>query len=105
MTEDPAYEMVRQTWNLVAKENGWQMCNVMTKKRKEHVNARITDHKPDFIGVMREALQILDGSKWHSGQNPHAWKANIDWFIRPGTIIKIMERHEAGAIGKDLASW
>lgn len=71
-------------------------------KRKKSLEARARD--PGWMKLLPEAIQALLASPFHCGQNNTNWRADIDYFIRPDTAAKLVEKHRAnGAAPRDLA--
>jgi hypothetical protein len=44
-----------------------------------------------FKAHWREAIARLERSDFAVGQNDQQWKANVDWFLRPGNVERVME--------------
>jgi len=40
----------------------------------------------------REALRRMSASPFHLGENDRGWKANVDFFLKPNTVTKMIER-------------
>lgn len=60
-----------------------------TKKRKQAASARLKDK--DFRANFREAIDRVAASDFHTGKNDRQWVANIDWFLRDGSFVRVME--------------
>lgn len=43
----------------------------------------------------RKYFELIIENKWNTGENPSGWKADIDYAIRPDTVIKTLERKYA----------
>lgn len=87
-----------EQWNALAAQNDYCRCPSMTKSRRESHNARYRDT------FWRENWQValqrisVKGSDFLRGVNDRGWKANIEWFLREDTVVKILEgRHDAKA--------
>jgi hypothetical protein len=61
----------------------------MTKARRAALKARIAEHGE--AGLF-EAIANLAASKFHCGDNDRGWKANLDWFLKPANLQKMLER-------------
>lgn len=61
----------------------------LTDVRKTSLRARLRE--PTFRDQWREAVDRISKSSFLRGQNDRDWKADFDWFIRPDSVIKIME--------------
>jgi len=92
---------VASEWNMVPNVS---RCSVVTKKRQQTVRARMQD---EFWRTnWREAMQKVSRSSFCAGTNDRGWKANLDWFLRPDTVPKLMEGQfddqGTGNAGKDV---
>lgn len=84
-TATPA-AVVAAEWNMIGNVS---RCSVVTKKRQQTVRARMRD---EFWRTnWREAMQKVSRSSFCAGTNDRGWKANLDWFLRPDTVPKLME--------------
>jgi hypothetical protein len=81
---------VMNAWNDVAKEHGFQKCLVMTTARMNQLRAR--NREAFFLEHWRTALDLVAKEPWFRGQNPYNWVANIEWFLRPNTVPRLMEK-------------
>jgi hypothetical protein len=61
----------------------------LSDDRKRHLAARMAE--PFFEKHWNEAIERISRSSFCLGQNKQGWKARFDWFLRPGTVTKIME--------------
>lgn len=75
-----------QTWNGIG---GIVHVHKMTDRRKRSLKARLTDE--DFAVNWRPALVRIAKSSFCRGMNERGWRADLDWFLRPDTITKILE--------------
>jgi hypothetical protein len=73
-------------WNDVA---GFQKARKLTASRKRSLSARLKDL--DFRQNWVSALDRISKSPFCCGVNDRKWTADIDWFLRPDTLTKIME--------------
>lgn len=78
-----------EQWNLSALVNGWRPCRKMTAARANSLRQRLMDAW--WRDNWREALQKAGPIPGLRGQNDRKWIADIDWFLRPGTVVKILE--------------
>lgn len=60
-----------------------------TDKRRTAFNARI--RKQDWLDCWRVALAKAKDSPFCNGDNDRGWVADVDWFLRPDTVQKILE--------------
>lgn len=61
----------------------------MTAGRTKHLRARLRD--PFWKEHWRAAIERLTRSDFCTGKNDRGWTADIDWFLKPDTVAKIME--------------
>lgn len=78
-------------WNEAAQAFGWRVCRDFTPKRVSSLRARLRD--PAWRDGWRGALTRAGPIPGLRGQNDRDWIANVDWFLRPGTVTKILEGH------------
>jgi hypothetical protein len=76
-------------WNDAAKTFGWQLCVKMAEKRCTALRERRKDHF--WRDNWRTAITRAGPIPGLRGENERKWVANIDWFLRPGTVLKIIE--------------
>lgn len=76
-------------WNAAAEANGWRQCKAPGESRSRSLRRRLKD--TFFRDNWRDALVKMAGEPFFKGQNGRGWKANIDFFLRPDSVIKIME--------------
>lgn len=57
--------------------------------RKKHLQARMRE--PYFIENWQTALNEIPRRPFLMGENDRGWKADIDWFLKPDSVTKIME--------------
>jgi len=91
-------ESVVDTWNMMAKQAQIPTCHKLTPARKRALNARWAD--PHWRENWQEAIRIVPTRPFLLGQNDRGWKANFDWFVRPGTVVKLMEGAYSGGAHK-----
>jgi len=94
-----AYNEFVDTWNKMAKENnlptGWYWESLSEgSKFKRMFKARWKE--PVFREKYKEAIDLIPESDFLLGQNNHGWRANIEWFLRPDTIQKILNNFYSG---------
>lgn len=66
-----------------------------TERRKVAINARLKDKA--WASSWKIALKKIPSSPFLTGKNNRGWKANIDWFLRPDSVFKILEGQYDGA--------
>jgi hypothetical protein len=80
-------ELVREAWN-TRTHPPIPRCSEMTPERTKHTAARLKE-KP--LEAIAHAADDVGASTFCNGQNERGWVADYDWFVRPGTIVKILE--------------
>lgn len=50
----------------------------------------------DWKAHWREALEMVTDSPFLKGDNDRGWTATVEWFLRPGTVTKILEGQYSG---------
>ncbi len=86
------YAEILNAWNMQAIAHGFHQTEKFTDKRKRALKARWKDEY--WRGHWREALMLIHKNPWNLGKDPNneTWKATIDWFLRPDTVVKLLER-------------
>ena len=74
-----------KSWN----ESGFKKALKLTASRTKQLRARMNDN--DWRNKWEEALRQLVKIPFANGQNDRGWIANIDFFLRPDTVTKILE--------------
>lgn len=74
--------------------DGWSQCGLtecrkLTTNRKKALKSRLAD--PDWRSSWREALDRAAKSSFCRGQNDRGWKADVDWFLKPDSVVKLLE--------------
>lgn len=75
-----------KAWNAVPE---FSKIREMTSKRLEHFRARTAD--ASWCANWREALVRASRSAFCTGKGSRGWRADVDWFIRPDTVTKLLE--------------
>lgn len=87
-------EVFRESWNVMAEKHGLPQCRQMTDKRKVAFKARWKD--PGWRRDYAEAISKVPASEFLLGNNGRGWKADIDWFLSPDSVTKILEQKYDG---------
>jgi hypothetical protein len=82
----PALPEVVAAWNSTL---GVSHVRDLTPKRLASLNARLAN--PAWSASWRDALARVDASPFCKGSGPRGWVADIDWFLKPDTLTKILE--------------
>lgn len=75
-----------EVWNSA---EGLKSCLKISNSRKRSIESRLKE--PFFVANWKSAIDRVAKSRFCTGTNDRGWKANIDWFTKPDTVIKIME--------------
>lgn len=75
-----------ELWNQIG---GVQPCRYPTPKRIASYQQRAKND--NWMNLVKEALQKVAASAFCRGHNDRGWLADIDWFLKPDTVTKIIE--------------
>lgn len=80
---------VTESWNLMAQKHGLPQVAKLTHKRAAAINSRLAYSwwRKNWL----VALNLVPKNPYLLGDNDRGWKANIDWFVRPDTVVKLIE--------------
>ena len=65
----------------------------MTPARTAKLNLRLKDRY--FADNWERALDIVPSIDWMNGKGNRGWKANFEYFMRPESVLKIIENNKA----------
>lgn len=95
--EGKELEEVRKAWNDLPKDFGKVVA--LSDDRKRALRARLKD--PFWRENWRRALEMIPASSFLSGKvqkgRERPWRASFDWFLRPGSVAKVIEGQYADA--------
>jgi hypothetical protein len=83
---DPTPSDFMQAWN---ESVPFSPIRTMSEKRKEAL--RVRRNEPDWQRDWRVALGKIRGSPFLRGESSGGWKADVDWFLKPDSVTKILE--------------
>lgn len=83
-TLEPSFESFRKIWNQTP---GVRTCSKETPARLKSFRARCKE--PDWRDEAKQVLKKFP-LKCTEGE-PEGWRPEIDWFLRPGQVTKILE--------------
>lgn len=75
-----------EEWNKI---EGVRHVKEMTAARTKALSDRRKDNF--FSRHWKEGLRVISNSKFCRGENERGWVADIDFFLRPGSLVKVME--------------
>lgn len=73
-------------WNTV---QGVVSCREMTEERRKKLAVRL--RTPGWERDWPQALVKIDKSEFCKGSGRDGWKADIDWFLQPTVLTKVLE--------------
>ena len=79
----PTLEVI-ELWNKTFS----QKCD-LTQSRTRALGARMKS--PKWAASWKEAIDRASKSRFCRGENDRGWKADLDWFLKPDTVTKILE--------------
>ena len=85
---------VVSAWNELVQTPAGQRAKIskvlaVSKARREHITARLKEQF--FKDNYKKALATIPGRAFCMGQNDRGWVATFEWFIRPNTVIDLIE--------------
>ncbi len=90
-----AVQAVVDAWNAI---EGVKHARGPTGKRGTAIKARLAD--PDWRSNWQAALERVGRSSFCKGGGDRGWVANLDWFIKPDTVTKLLEGNYDDASSK-----
>lgn len=85
----PCQQEFLDAWNALASAKGLAKANAMTSARTKALRVRCKDGR--WLEGWREALARVASTPFLCGANERGWKADIDWFLKPDSVTKILE--------------
>ena len=82
----PKCDEIFREWN---NQSVFPKCLVLSEPRRRSLEARLRE--PFFVQNWREAMAKIRKSSFCRGKNDRGWRADFDWFVKPGSVVKIME--------------
>jgi hypothetical protein len=84
----PASELVT-LWNTMAAASGLPTCSGVTGKRLTSFRARLKES--GWREAFPTAIAKIPACPFLRGENDRAWRANIDWLLKPDSVTRIIE--------------
>jgi len=91
-TKSADYSPILEVWKERCIPAGLPGITKVTEKRKSSLRARASDS--EWMEILPEAIDALLDSDWHMGREGK-WKADLDWFLRPDSAFKLVEKYRA----------
>ena len=88
-TPETNHQIILDSWNQLAKHHNVTPASKLTAARKSHINARLKDR--DWRNSWREAMKQIPDCPFLVGDNDKGWRADLEWFLRPDSVTKILE--------------
>jgi hypothetical protein len=82
-------ETVVENWNRLARDLRLPKCLSLTPKREQAIALRVRD-AGGLANLLADMDRIRD-SPGLQGKAGGTWRADIDWFLRPGSFLKLRE--------------
>jgi len=83
-------EKVMEQWNSMSPP--FSKIQTMSPDRKRHLRNRLSDEWwKDNWSMAMEMLNALPNNSWYKGNNDKKWVATFDWFLRPQSVVKLIE--------------
>lgn len=89
----PDYAPILEIWRAKCVPLGLSDVIAVEGKRKTHLMARAKD--PKWMEQLPEAVEALISNPFNMGDNDRGWKADIDYLIRPGKSIEMIEKYRS----------
>jgi len=77
---------LQERWNAL---EGVRKCCGFSGKRMAALKKRLED--PAWWTNVPEALERIQASRFCRGENDRTWLANMEWFLRPDTVLNLLE--------------
>jgi uncharacterized protein YdaU (DUF1376 family) len=79
-------------WNEAAAEHGLAQVREITEQRAIHLRARCKERwTTDPVRQFRAYVTRICASPFLRGENDRGWKADFDWAVKPGNVVKVAE--------------
>ena len=76
-------------WNSVAGAVGLAKITALSGERPTHLRTRLKEL--GSLGEWLAAVNAIRDQPFLFGQNDRKWRANFDWFVKPGNFSKVVE--------------
>ena len=81
-----AINAIEQAWNAVS---GLIAIRQWSEQRKQRLRTRLRD--PTWLDKALAAIQQIPECPFLLGDNDRGWRADIDWFLKPDSVTRILE--------------
>jgi len=99
---DPSVSEILDSWTKMATEN-----ELPTPRKPKNGSSRLKTLKvrakdKEWLKEYQEALERIQRCPFLLGNSDGGWKADIDWFLRPDSVGKILEGKYDGTVKPDV---
>lgn len=88
-----ALEALKVAWNTAVAGTPVPAMRGWPSTRRTSANARLRD--AEWVKEYPEAIKAMLAIPFYVGQNDRGWAADIDWFLKPKSLMKILEQTAA----------
>lgn len=76
-------------WNDMARQHGLSLVEVLTRKRMDHLKARLREC--GGLDGWTRAMELVPQSQFLLGENDRGWKADFDFILQQKSFTRLME--------------
>ena len=91
-------EQIKDAWNVMAGVNDLPTVIRLTDKRRTAIKARLKED--GWADGYEQSLAKVAASPFCLGTVGRGWRANFDWFLRPDTVMKLLEGQHDDRAGR-----
>lgn len=96
-------EIVTSAWNAMASRCEASSILKMSDGRTAKLKERIREHG---VEALIEAIKMIPDSLFLTAKTPEKFKAHIDWFVQPDSLLRLMEGfYHRAARGGTPSGW
>jgi hypothetical protein len=81
-----AISILTERWNAI---DGVVKVHEWTEKRRNQLRTRLRD--PTWLDKALEAISRIPECPFLLGDNDRGWRADMEWFLRPDSVAKVLE--------------
>lgn len=81
-----ATQAIEQAWNAIS---GLVAVRQWSEQRKQRLRTRLRD--PTWLERALKAISQIPDCPFLLGDNDRGWRADIDWFLKPDSVTRILE--------------
>lgn len=80
---------IQSAWNAMAELWGLPRFAMWTESRKRLLRARVKNR--DWLRDWEKAIRLVPTDKFRLGENDRGWRATPDWFLKDGSVARLIE--------------